>query len=147
MPERRRHLAVDLLVGLAEEMAPLGVAEDDETAAELHEHDGGDLAREGALVLPVGVLRSPPDGRAREDLSHRGQRREGRTDHHFHPARPLEPVAHGEGELPRFGDSPVHLPVADDEGSPHQAVSSRAATPGSVRPSRNSRKAPPAVEM
>src|SRR5207237_7384700 len=79
--------------------------------------------------------------------SHRGQRSEGRTDHHFHPARPLEPVAHGEGELPRFGDSPVHLPVADDEGRPHQAASVRAATPGSVRPSRNSRKAPPAVEM
>src|SRR5205823_13020123 len=45
----------------------------------------------------------------------------------------------------RFVHALVHLPVAGDEWNSHMSAS--AATPGSVRPPRNSREAPPPVEM
>ena len=44
------------LVGLAEQLTPLRVADDRAVDAELEQHRGGDLAGEGALHLPVHVL-------------------------------------------------------------------------------------------
>ena len=46
----------------------------------------------------------------------------------------------------RLGGGPVHLPVAADEFLPGHVHSSRTLTPGSSRPSMNSRLAPPPVE-
>jgi len=90
---------------------------------------------------------APQRWRAREDFSHRGRAVKGRTDHHFHPARPLEPVAHGEGELPAPSAIPRASSSCRQRGSPHQAASSRAATPGSGPPLEELEKGPPAVEM
>src|SRR5207247_4064159 len=145
--ERRRHLAVDLLVSLAEYVAALGVSEEHISATQLDEHARSDLPGEGAPVLPVAVLSAPPDGRAGEHFRHRGQRRVGWAHRHLHATRTLEPFPYRGGEGAGLGDRAVHLPVAHHEGRPHHGASSRAATPGSTRPSRNSRKAPPAVEM
>src|SRR3954466_6331863 len=44
--ERRGQLARDRLVGLAEERAPLGMAEQDARGARVDQHPAGDLARE-----------------------------------------------------------------------------------------------------
>ena len=57
----RATLRVDLLVGLAEELAPLGVPEDDERQPSVASIGGRDLAGEGALRLPVAVLRAERD--------------------------------------------------------------------------------------
>src|SRR6185503_4607619 len=74
--QRRDDLAVDLLVRLTEEPPPLGVPDDDEPAAGLDEHARRDLPGERARVLPVAVLRAERDGRPRERLADRGERRE-----------------------------------------------------------------------
>src|SRR5262249_13486811 len=54
------------------------------------------------------------------------------------------------GEHDRLLNGLEHLPVAGNEGDSHRArfhTSVRAATPGSVRPARNSSDAPPPVEI
>ena len=56
--ERRRRPAARDLVRLAEVLAPLGVADDRRVDPELAQHRRGDLAGEGALALPVHVLRA-----------------------------------------------------------------------------------------
>src|SRR2546426_2923337 len=143
--QHRPHLPVDLLVGLAELLPTLGVADEHVPAAELGQHRGRDLPGERAGCLPVGVLGAERDRTGREQLAHGAERREGGAQDDLDAARTPEPVAHAGGERPRLGDRPVHLPVGDDQRRSHQA-SLRASTPGSLRPSRNSRKAPPAVE-
>src|SRR4029434_5044814 len=62
---------------------------------------------------------------------------------HLDAARALEPVAEAGGQRARLDERAVHLPVADDEWCAHQ-LSVSASTPGSLRPSRNSKNAPPA---
>ena len=67
--ERRRHLARQRLVGLAEVLAALGVAEDDRVDVELDQHRRRDLAGEGARVLLVHVLRGDLARRCRSERS------------------------------------------------------------------------------
>src|SRR5215470_3098351 len=145
--ERAVHLLVDQLVGLAHLSPPLGVPGEHAATSELDEHRRGDLTRVRARPFMVAVLAAEADGGAVNDLAHRGERGERRTQHDVDALEPLEAVANARGEWPCFRERADHLPVADDERRAHQAASVRAATPGSVRPSRNSRKAPPAVEM
>ena len=76
------------------------------------------------------------------------QRRERRAHRDADVGQPAAAVAHGRRQRPRLRERGVHLPVArDHRGARHGPVghqaSSRAATPGSVRPSRYSRNAPP----
>ena len=59
--EHGLHLAVHPLVGLAEELAALRVADDHELHGELGQHRRGHLARERALRLPVAVLGAEQD--------------------------------------------------------------------------------------
>src|SRR5204863_3999365 len=59
--ERGADLLVDQLVGLADLLAALGVAEQHVPAAELDEHRGCDLARVGARRLVVAGLRAQED--------------------------------------------------------------------------------------
>ena len=82
----RLDLAVDHLVGLPENGAPLAVAEDHVVAVEIPQHAGGDLAREGAVALPVHVLRAELDLRVGDDVADGLQRRERRAEHHVHLA-------------------------------------------------------------
>src|SRR3546814_17966258 len=55
------HLAVDVVVGLTEELAPLRVACDHVAHVELGQHGRGHLTGERALLLPVAVLRTQRD--------------------------------------------------------------------------------------
>src|SRR5262249_3377086 len=74
------------------------------------------------------------------------QRRERRGDHDLD----VLDVLHEAPQFLRKQDGIVHrfehLPVACDEGGSH-GLSLSAATPGSVRPPRNSSDAPPPVEI
>ena len=146
--EHGAYLAVDEIVGLALLVPTFGVAEQDGTHPELDEHGRRDLPSVGARSIVMAVLRAEHDGAAREDLAHRGQ--SGRGGHSATSA--------SEREL-----SPSRMPVASARASAMVPCifqlpmmsgarmvydrSVRASTPGSARPSRNSRKAPPAVEM
>src|SRR5262249_11141530 len=49
-------------------------------------------------------------------------------------------------ECPGLGGPEVHLPIRREDGTPHHALSSSAATPGNVLPSRNSSDAPPPAD-
>ena len=66
--ERRAGTLRDALVGLAEELASLRVADDRAVDPELAQHRRGDLAGERALRLPVHVLRGDRDVRAGQEL-------------------------------------------------------------------------------
>src|SRR5947207_2370147 len=145
---------VDGLVGLTEELPPLGVADDDERAPRLAQHRDGDLARVGSLRLPVAVLCGELDARPVERLRHRVDGREGRCHHHLPPARATDVLGERAGERDRLAARSVHLPVAGDQWrATHRAFSigslgsaSSARSPGSSRPSRNSSDAPPPVD-
>jgi hypothetical protein len=54
--QRRRHLQLERLVGLAEHLAALGMAQDHTLDADLREHRRRDLAGERALRRVVHVL-------------------------------------------------------------------------------------------
>src|SRR5262245_13741187 len=145
---------VDGLVGIAEELPALGVTDDHEDAARLAEHRDRDLARVGALWLPVAVLRGELDPRSIEGPRHHVEGREGWRDHHLPPARAADVLGQRLGERDRLAARAVHLPVAGDQrGAAHRAFSigsvgscSSARRPGSSRPSRNSSDAPPPVD-
>src|SRR5439155_1003841 len=145
--QRAVHLAADELVALTHLAPALGVADQHAATAELDEHGRRDLARVRAGRLVVAVLGAETDGGPLDDLADGHQGGVRRTEHDVDTLEALETVAYAAGERARLGEGAEHLPVADHEGRAHQAASVRAATPGSVRPSRNSRKAPPAVEM
>ena len=78
--ERVLGAQADGLVGLAEELPPLGVADDRALDAELHEHRCRDLAGERALALPVHVLRGHRDIGAGEHLNGGSERDVRRAD-------------------------------------------------------------------
>ena len=89
--ERRVRLLVDGVVGLAEQRAALGVADDHVARAGLAHHRRADLAGERALALPVHVLR----GRRRSRCLARGfsrgrERRERRRDRDVDAAHVLD---------------------------------------------------------
>ena len=65
----RRDLAVDHLVGLAEQLAALAVAGDHVAHVELGQERRRHLAGERALVLPVAVLGAERERRARRPRS------------------------------------------------------------------------------
>ena len=79
--ERGRHLQRQRLVGLAEQLAPLGVAEDRRRATPSSSSIGArDLAGERALGRVVHVLGVDLDARAARRVDHRRQRGERRAD-------------------------------------------------------------------
>src|SRR5215831_752456 len=166
----RAYLQLDLLVRLAHLLAPLGMTGEDPLAPKLGEHGHGDLAGVRASRLRMTVLSAELDRRAGENFGHRRERGERRAHGDLHAARALEALPHPGRERPGFRDGAVHLPVADDERCSHRTpwlrasaggapaprppaartayvASVSASTPGSLRPSRNSRNAPPAVEI
>ena len=141
-------------VGFAEELAAFGMADDDVAASGFGEHGGGNFSGEGAFFFPVDVLSGDGDfcvfggfdgrgdgcvWRGYDDVAvtgFGGERRE-----------------RGEKRA-GVGGGFVHLPVAGNDAAPHdfapsgrEGFSVRASTPGSFRPPRNSRDAPPPVEM
>ena len=85
------------------------------------------------------------DGRAREHLGHRRQRRERRTHGDLDAPRALEPVADRLRQRARLAEQPVHLPVADDERSPHRHP--RSARASGAGAGRRMPQAPPAAAL
>src|SRR5205823_13180481 len=82
------------LVGLAEVLPPLGVADDRARDAELEQDPRRDLAREGSFIGPVHVL--GVDRVAARNR--RAERTEGRTEHRVDAALRCE----GGAEIPRL---------------------------------------------
>src|SRR5579885_1291809 len=152
----RQHLLIDQLIAFAEERAAFRVAED-HRATELAHHAGRNLAGERALLLEVHILSAQlhaAEEMAVQHLAHRLERDSRRAKNreqigiavHQHPQFRDMLI----GELRSLAGAIVHLPIASDNciayRYSHQRLSSKAATPGRTRPSRNSREAPPPVE-
>ena len=129
----------------------LTVTDDDVVAAELGEHRPGDVPRMGAVVVRREVLCAVGDPQPVAvdeglDAAQVGVRRQ-----HDDLDRVVVLVVEGERELLHERDGlevvEVHLPVAGHERFARHRCASRTTSPGSSRPSRNSRLAPPPVEM
>jgi hypothetical protein len=149
--EHRPHLVAHEAIVLAEQLPSLGVPDDDVPDLERLQHEGRDLAGEGALLLRVHVLGPEP---VREAVAHdqrldRPQRGERRADDDLDTIRivPIQQVRELLDGLDRLEVRLVHLPVRrDDRSSRAHPASSRTSIPGSERPSRNSSEAPPPVD-
>src|SRR2546423_5421560 len=126
-------------------MATLGVADQRRTRAGLEGERGGDRPRESALGLPVDVLCAHEQIAA---LAHRQSggldRYGGRKEPHVAIVAPVAAGAKGLHVAAGVVRAEVHLPIGGEQQPPH--ASSRAATPGSGFPSRNSSDAPPPVD-
>src|SRR3989454_2298408 len=143
--ESGRGFSPGVFVRLPEHLAPLGMAHQRGPGARLGGEGRRTRAREGPLRFPVDVLRARqevfalPHGLGRRFERHRrGEEPYG--------AVLVAPVA-GPERLqvgPGLDRPDMHLPVGGKEEPSH--ASSRAATPGSGLPSRNSSDAPPPVE-
>src|ERR1051326_2596817 len=121
-------------------------------------HRWRDLPGEGALVLPVAVLRAEPDQRvvAFDERLHRTDRGERRTDNGFDLVVILgtEQIMQLLHERDRLEVRLIHLPVAgDDRLTRHypsfverDILTWSGTRPGKRFPSRNSSIAPPPVD-
>src|SRR2546425_13119282 len=143
--EGSRGFSAGAFVRLPEQLAPLGMAHQRGPGARLGGEGRRNRAREGPLRFPVDVLRARQEVFA---LPHGLGRRFERNRRGEEPYGAVL-VAPGAGpERLQVGpglDRPdMHLPVGGKEEPSH--ASSRAATPGSGLPSRNSSDAPPPVE-
>ena len=98
------------------------MADDDVLAARFLDHAGGDLAGEGALALPVDVLRGNADVRIASGLGRRMNRRERRRHHNFSAGKVLEQDPRLFHEDNGFVNGLEHLPVAGDEWKPHTSL-------------------------
>src|SRR5579859_6420453 len=132
-------------IGLSEDLPAFRVSDQGRPRTRLRNDSRRQRAGEGALRLPVDVLRADPDvGPALQRMGDRFERRSGRKEPDL-----------TSGDWRRFGEKgravgsgisrpEVHFPVCREEQSSH--ASSRATTPGRGFPSRNSSDAPPPVE-
>ena len=73
-------LSVELFVGLIEQLAPLGMT-DQQVVAPACQHLGRNLAGEGALILPGGVLRANLDRASPKDVGDLPEHQRRRQDH------------------------------------------------------------------
>src|SRR2546429_683505 len=144
-PERRAHFATSVFVGLAEQVASLGMADQRDASSSLERERGGNRTGERAFRLPVDVLDTHQEVAAlARRLGGGFDRDRGREEPHL---AVLPAVVAGPERLQigsGFIQPDVHFPISGEQQSPH--ASSRAATPGSGLPSRNSSAAPPPVE-
>src|SRR5207302_8938593 len=144
-PERRAHFATSVFVGLAEQVASLGMADQRDASSSLERERGGNRTGERAFRLPVDVLDTHQEVAAlARRLGGGFDRDRGREEPHL---AVLPAVVAGPERLQigsGFIRPDVHFPISGEQQSPH--ASSRSATPGSGFPSRNSSAAPPPVE-
>ena len=117
------YLAVDALIGLAKVGASFRMALDD-VLAQLFEHRGRDFACEGALFLPVHVLRAQADICGAQHISDGSQGGERGTEHLIGALDSVQSGADTPHECHRLGDGHVHLPVSGHDRSPHFLSSS-----------------------
>ena len=114
--EHGLHLAVHGLVGLAEDVAALGVA-DDHVVDELLELLRADLAGGGDVVLPVHVLRAEANAAHRDRGLDGGEVDERRADDLLDALDLVDALAEVVGELVGGAEAHVALPVAGDDGT------------------------------
>src|SRR6266849_11018132 len=126
------------------------MANDNVATASLHEHLRGNFAGKSTFFFPEHIL--PADGvvRAPRALDGGGDRRVRRCDDDI-AMFCARGKRHESGEkLACVGLRLEHLPVAGNDATSFRwahYLSVSASTPGSLRPPRNSREAPPPVEM
>src|SRR5208282_806669 len=115
-------LAVHLVIGFAKDVAPLGMPDESEAAAQLGDHARGDFAGPGAFLLPVEVLRADGDVGAARGFDGGGKGGERRSDDEV-------ALAQVSGQVPEAGKKGaglglrfVHLPVGGDDGAAHDLV-------------------------
>jgi hypothetical protein len=134
-------------------LPPLGVADDDVPVVELREEGARDLARVRPGVMRREILRAEceRDLVGVQERLHGAQVGERREDGHLDRAVLVLGVLEGPVQLLHERDRlqvvEVHLPVARDERGARRYRHPRTSSPGSFFPSRNSRLAPPPVEM
>ncbi len=109
-------LLVDQLVGLAKDVAALGMAQNHAGDPVCLEHRGGDFAGKRALVLEVHVLRAQCDGGAGQFLGDGRNQDRGRRDHDLTILAQLRKLGVELGpdrldQLAGLHRSEVHLPV------------------------------------
>ena len=110
---------VDRLVRLAEVLAALGVADDHVLRAGIDEHPRGDLARIGALLLPVGVLGARLDLRTLARLDGGGDVDRRRAADDVDVGVRLGRLRDRLHERRRLGRLDVHLPVSGNDFLAH----------------------------
>src|SRR6266436_820489 len=159
----------DVVIGLAKKLAALGVADDDVAAADVGKHRSGDFAGEGAFLAPGNVLAGDGDARAFCGIDGGRERGERRRDGNVAMFCVRNKREEGGEKRARLRERFVHFPIAGDYAASHAKTSGRtkdlntedtestekkgghllvkASTPGSLRPPRNSREAPPPVEI
>ena len=117
--ERGRGLLENRLVGFAEILAALAMADDHPAASGRNQHGRGNFAGIGAFLEPEQVLRADADVGAARGVDRRGEIHERRADYDFGMAR----SGHQRGEIvqktSRLGGRFVHLPVAGDHRFAH----------------------------
>src|SRR5215471_2476060 len=165
LPDRQHWLHLVLQYGLdlgvhqrivfVVKLPPLRVPGQYITAPELGQHPPADVTGVGAVLMWRDVLRPVLQLElvTLDERLHAAQGGEWREHDDVNRREVLvgQPERELLGERERFQVVVVHLPVADDQRlacpAPAHWSSSSAASPGSVLPSRNSRLAPPPVEM
>ncbi len=148
----RLAFAPSLLVGFAENVPALRVADQHERRARGAGERCRSLAGERALVFPVHVLRPEPQVRTRPGCVACGsQRQSGRKKMTVRPVWRWDVRGERRDERRASTGPQIHLPVRRQHGprprrSRRHGASSSAATPGRFFPSRNSSDAPPPVD-
>ncbi|MDF2493007.1 MAG: hypothetical protein K0Q58_1585 [Microbacterium sp.] len=151
--ERRGDLRGHDVVGFGVVFAPFRVADDHIRRVELREERPRDLARVGAGIVHRQVLRAEGerDLVGVDERLHRAQIGEGREQRDLDGVGFVLRVLQRPVQLLHERDGleviQVHLPVARDERRPGHSDHPRTSSPGSFLPSRNSRLAPPPVEI
>src|SRR5215470_2559052 len=100
------------LVGFAEKLAALGMADDDVAAASVDKHIGRDFAGEGAFLFPVDVLRRDGHVGVFRGFNRSGNCCERRSDHNVTMLCARDERSKRREEHARFRLRLEHLPVA-----------------------------------
>ena len=147
--QRGGHLVRQRLVGLGEQLAPLGVAEHHAVDIQLGQHRRRHLAGEGARLRVMHVWANTCTRDPRR-VDHRSQRRERRADSDVDAVGRRYPRQQRLDELLGLRDRLMHLPVARHQRRPltrpPSCVLREPPPPGSFLPSISSSAAPPPVE-
>ena len=115
----RHEFPRDQRVALAEQLATLRVADQHVAAADVLQHRGGHLAREGALRLRADRLGAERHAGILQQATGFHQVRERRAKQDFRTLARLQQIEQTTDETRVFRARPVHFPVARDERLTH----------------------------
>ena len=150
------HLGGHLLIGLVVQGSALGVPDDDVLAFQLSQESARDLPGEGTGILRRHILRAESERKlvGRHQRLHAAQIGERREHRDLDRREIVSGILEIPSQLLHESDGlkvvQVHLPVARDQRcTPRVDVHChpRTSSPGRRLPSRNSRLAPPPVEI